>query len=106
MARTALAMMLSLVLLVFVTPSALAKANSKQTSQKNAAAKTPAGKHAAQPAARPAAKNRGRVAPLVAEERLESRVVRGRRGRHVVYQRVAPMPVVPVVPPVMTAGDL
>jgi D-alanyl-D-alanine endopeptidase (penicillin-binding protein 7) len=99
-------MMLSLVLLIFVTPSALAKANSKQTSHKDADAKAPAGKHAAKSAARPAAKNRGRVAPLLAEERLEAKVVHGRRGRHVAYQRVAHMPVVPVVPPVMTAGDL
>lgn len=131
MARTALAMMLSLVLLTFVMPQALAKAQSKQnskqstkaskpTSKKTAVAKAPAGKRkaaiagkpggkqAAKQAARPAAKgkSRGRVGPLVAEERLERRVVRGKRGRQVVYERVAPVPVLPVVPPVMTAGDL
>ena len=43
---------------------------------------------------------------MVAEERLLPKVVRGRRGRQLVYQRIAPMPVLPVVPPVMTAGDL
>jgi D-alanyl-D-alanine endopeptidase (penicillin-binding protein 7) len=114
MARTTLAMMLSLVLLMFVTPPALAKANSKQSSKKTAVAKAPAGKrqaaaagkHAAKPAARTAARTRGRVAPLVAEERLVPKVVRGRRGRQLVYQRIAPLPVLPVVPPVMTAGDL
>lgn len=124
MARTALAMMLSLVLLTFVMPQALAKAQSKQnskqstkqSSKKTAAAQAPAGKRqaavagkaAAKQAARPAAKgkDRGRVGPLVAEERLERRVVPGKRGRQVVYQRVAPVPVLPVVPPVMTAGDL
>ena len=124
MARTALAMMLSLVLLTFVTPQALAKAQSKQnskqstkqTSKKTAVAKAPAGKRqaavagraAAKQAARPAAKGKakGKVASLVAEERLERRVVRGKRGRQVVYERVAPVPVLPVVPPVMTAGDL
>lgn len=114
MARTALAMMLSLVLLTFVTPPALAKANAKQTSKKTAVAKAPAGKRlaaagkqAARPSARAAAKTKGRVASLVAEERLVPKVVvRGRRGRQLVYQRIAPMPVLPVVPPVMTAGDL
>jgi D-alanyl-D-alanine endopeptidase (penicillin-binding protein 7) len=116
MARTALAMMLSLVLLMFVTPPALAKADAKQTVKKTAVAKAPtakrnavAGKQAARPAARaarPAAKTKGRVGSLVAEERLVPKVVRGRRGRQLVYQRIAPMPVLPVVPPVMTAGDL
>ena len=51
MARTALAMMLSFVLLIFVTPAALAKADSKQTSKPNvkkaAVAKTPAVKRPA-----------------------------------------------------------
>jgi D-alanyl-D-alanine endopeptidase (penicillin-binding protein 7) len=121
MARTALAMMLSFVLIMFATPQALAKTNSKQVAKKAAVAKAPAAKrpaasakqpakHAAKQAARPAGrvigKARGRVAPLVAEERLVPKVVRGRRGRQLVYQRVAPMPALPVVPPVMTAGDL
>jgi D-alanyl-D-alanine endopeptidase (penicillin-binding protein 7) len=114
MARTALAMMLSLVLLTFVTPPALAKAHAKQTSKKTAVAKAPAGKRpvaagkqAARPSARAAVKTKGRVASLVAEEKLVSKVVvHGRRGRQLVYQRIAPVPVLPVVPPVMTAGDL
>ena len=116
MARTALGMMLSLVLLMLVTPPALAKADAKQTSKKIAVAKAPAAKRqavatrqAARPAAqaaRPVAKTKSRVAPMVAEERLVPKVVRGRRGRQLVYQRIAPMPVLPVVPPVMTAGDL
>jgi len=114
MARTALAMMLSFVLLTFVTPPALAKAHSKQTSKKTAVAKASAGKRAAasakpaaaKPAARVSARSKGRVAPLVAEERLVPKAARGKRGRKVVYERVAPLPVLPVVPPVMTAGDL
>jgi len=117
-------MMLSLVLLMFVTPPTLAKANSKQSAKKTAVAKAPAGKRqaaaatagkraakaaprtAARTVARTSPKTRGRVAPLVAEERLVPKVVRGRRGRQLVYQRIAPLPVLPVVPPVMTAGDL
>ncbi|SMP78146.1 D-alanyl-D-alanine endopeptidase [Noviherbaspirillum suwonense] len=121
MARTALAMMLSFVLIMFATPQALAKTNSKQVAKKAAVAKAPAAKRpaasakqpakqaakqAARPAGRVIGKARGRVAPLVAEERLVPKVVRGRRGRQLVYQRVAPMPALPVVPPVMTAGDL
>jgi D-alanyl-D-alanine endopeptidase (penicillin-binding protein 7) len=114
MARTALAMMLSLVLLTFVTPPALAKAHAKQTSKKTTVAKAPAGKRpvaagkqAARPSARAAVKTKGRVASLVAEEKLVPKVVvHGRRGRQLVYQRIAPVPVLPVVPPVMTAGDL
>jgi D-alanyl-D-alanine endopeptidase (penicillin-binding protein 7) len=107
-------MMLSFVLLTFVTPPALAKANSKHSSKKTAVVKAAAGKqqaaaagrHAAKAAARSAGKGRGRVAALVAEETLEPRVVRGRRGRHLVYQRIAPVPLLPGVPPIMTAGDL
>jgi D-alanyl-D-alanine endopeptidase (penicillin-binding protein 7) len=110
MARTARAMMLSLVLLTFITPPALAKAHSKQTSKKTVVAKAPAGKRVAasgkQAAAKPAGRTRGRVASLVAEERLVPRAVHGKRGRKVVYERIAPLPVLPVVPPVMTAGDL
>lgn len=129
MARTALAMMLSLMLLVFVTPPALAKADSKQTVRKSAttkaavvkkpvartaakkpvaraAAKKPAAKAVARTAARKAAAPRSRIGSLVSKEKLVRKVVRGKRGREVVYQRVAPLPVVPVVPPVMTAGDL
>ncbi len=127
MAKTALSMMLSLMLLVFVTPPALAKANPKETTRKSVVSKAPAAKKpgakaaaksaaspigraesrsAARLAARNVARSRPAVASLVAKEKLVQKVVRGKRGREVVYQRVAPLPVVPVVPPVMTAGDL
>jgi D-alanyl-D-alanine endopeptidase (penicillin-binding protein 7) len=119
MARTALAMMLSFVLLIFVTPTALAKADSKQTSKptskKAAVAKAPAskrqlasGKNASQPAARAAGKSKSRVTPLAARGTPKTKVVSSQRGRKIVAQpqRIAPMPVLPVVPPVMTAGDL
>ena len=116
MARTALAMMLSLMLLVFLTPPALAKANSKHTTKKSTVAKAPAAKKAlartaaVKSAVKPAFRNAGRakprVASLVSQEKLVRKEVRGKRGREVVYQRVAPLPLLPVVPPVMTAGDL
>ena len=116
MARTALAMMLSLMLLVFLTPPALAKANSKHTTKKSTVAKAPAAKKAlaktaaVKSAVKPAFRNAGRakprVASLVSQERLVRKEVRGKRGRELVYQRVAPLPLLPVVPPVMTAGDL
>jgi D-alanyl-D-alanine endopeptidase (penicillin-binding protein 7) len=116
MARTALAMMLSLMLLVFLTPPALAKANSKHTTKKSTVAKAPAAKKAlaktaaVKSAVKPAFRNAGRakprVASLVSQEKLVRKEVRGKRGRELVYQRVAPLPLLPVVPPVMTAGDL
>ena len=116
MARTALAMMLSLMLLVFVTPPALARIDSKQTAKKSTAAKVPTAKKAgartvvAKSVVKPAFRHAGRVKPriasLVSQEKLVVKVVRGTRGREVVYQRVAPLPLLPVVPPVMTAGDL
>nr|WP_314630459.1 D-alanyl-D-alanine endopeptidase [uncultured Noviherbaspirillum sp.] len=119
MARTALAMMLSFVLLIFITPTALAKADSKQTSKPNAkkaaVAKAPAvkrpvasGKTAARPATRAAEKSKSRAAPVATKGKQKSRVASSPRGRRLVAQpqRIAPMPVLPVVPPVMTAGDL
>ncbi len=119
MARTALAMMLSFVLLIFVTPAALAKADSKQTSKPNvkkaAVAKTPAvkrpavsGKTASRPATRTTAKAKSPAAAKVAKGKPRSKVASSPRGRQLVAQpqRIAPMPVLPVVPPVMTAGDL
>jgi D-alanyl-D-alanine endopeptidase (penicillin-binding protein 7) len=109
-------MMLSLMLLVFLTPPALAKANSKHTTKKSTVATAPAAKKAGartvvaksavKPAFRNAGKARHRVASLVSQEKLVRKEVRGKRGREVVYQRVAPLPLLPVVPPVMTAGDL
>lgn len=116
MARTALAMMLSLMLLVFLTPPALAKANSKHTTKKSTVAKAPAAKmagartavvkSAVKPAFRNAGRAKPRVASLVSQEKLVRKEVRGKRGRELVYQRIAPIPLLPVVPPVMTAGDL
>ncbi|RYE64248.1 MAG: hypothetical protein EOO79_09975, partial [Oxalobacteraceae bacterium] len=54
MARTALAMMLSFVLIMFATPQALAKTNSKQVAKKAAVAKAPAAKRPAASAKQPA----------------------------------------------------
>jgi len=106
MARTALAMMLSLMLLFSVSPPALAKASSKHSAKKHAAAKEQAaGKHGVKATTR-GAKGRLKAAALVDNEKLVRKVVRGKGRRQVVYQRVAPLPALPVVPPVMTAGDL
>ena len=122
-------MMLSFLLSVVISSPALGKTASKETSKKSvpAAAKKPAArvlaarsnktvaKVRAQSDARSGVKvagtgksmDKGRVAPIVAEEKLVRKVTRNKKGRReVVYQRVAPMPVVPLVPPVMTAGDL
>ena len=116
MARTALAMMFSVLFSVVVSSPALAKSAPKEPVKKSAVVKKHAAKSDSKPAKKAAAKagraagesrSKGKVAPLVAQEKLVRKVTRGKKGRReVVYQRVAPAPAVPLVPPVMTAGDL
>jgi D-alanyl-D-alanine endopeptidase (penicillin-binding protein 7) len=116
MARTALAMMFSVLLSVVVSSPALAKSAPREPAKKSASAKKQVAKstskparHSAGRASRDASESRspGKVAPLVAQEKLVRKVTRGKKGRReVVYQRIAPAPAVPLVPPVMTAGDL
>lgn len=116
MARTALAMMLSVLLSVVVASPALAKSAPREPAKKAATVKkqvTKSGSKSLRKSvvkANPEAKEgrtKGKVAPLVAQEKLVRKVTRGKQGRReVVYQRVAPTPAVPLVPPVMTAGDL
>lgn len=116
MARTALAMMLSVLLSVVVASPALAKSAPREPAKKAATVKKQVAKSGSKSLrkavvkASPEAKEgrtKGKVAPLVAQEKLVRKVTRGKQGRReVVYQRVAPTPAVPLVPPVMTAGDL
>ena len=116
MARTALAMMLSVLLSVVVASPALAKSAPREPAKKAATVKKQVAKSGSKSLrksvvkASPEAKEgrtKGKVAPLVAQEKLVRKVSRGKQGRReVVYQRVAPTPAVPLVPPVMTAGDL
>ena len=116
MARTALAMMLSVLFSVVVSLPALAKSAPREPVKKSATVKKQVAKSDSKPVRKSAAKagrdareskRKGKVAPLVAQEKLVRKVTRGKKGRReVVYQRVAPTPAVPLVPPVMTAGDL
>ena len=116
MARTALAMIVSVLFSVVASSPALAKSAPKEPSRKPAAVKKQAAKPDAKPARKTVAKasrsatessSKGKVAPIVAQEKLVRTVTRGKKGRReVVYQRVALAPAVPLVPPVMTAGDL
>jgi D-alanyl-D-alanine endopeptidase (penicillin-binding protein 7) len=100
-------MMLSLMLLFSISSPALAKASSKHPAKKHAVAKerTSGERGAAKLTAR-GAKGRHKTAPLVENERLARKVVRSKGHRRVVYERLALAPVLPIVPPVMTAGDL
>lgn len=116
MARTALAMMFSVLFSVVVSSPAFAKSAPKEPVKKTAVVKKQAAKSESKPVRKAAAKAgrdaresrvKSKVAPLVAQEKLVRKVTRGKKGRReVVYQRVAPAPAVPLVPPVMTAGDL
>ncbi|HEX8883710.1 MAG TPA: D-alanyl-D-alanine carboxypeptidase, partial [Noviherbaspirillum sp.] len=116
MARSALAMMLSVLFSVVVSSPALAKSAPREPAKKSATVKKHVAKSDSKPARKSAARagrdasessTKGRVAPLVAQEKLVRKVTRGKKGRReVVYQRIAPAPAVPLVPPVMTAGDL
>jgi D-alanyl-D-alanine endopeptidase (penicillin-binding protein 7) len=106
MARTALAMILSVMLLFSVSPPALAKASSKHSVKKHAVAKERALVERSAKSPGRSAKRRHKTAPLVENEKLVRKVVRGKGRRRVVYERIASAPVLPIVPPVMTAGDL
>lgn len=86
------------------SPSGAKKAVAKKTPVKKAPVKRPVAAHAK----RPQTVNR-RAAPQASLDRREKlvkkvAVVNGKR--RVVYHRVAAMPTLPVVPPVLTAGDI
>lgn len=116
MARTALAMMLSVLFSIVVSSPALAKSAPREPAKKSATVKKQVAKSDSKAVRKPVARtgrdaresnSKGKVAPLVAQEKLVRKVTRGKKGRReMVYQRIAPAPAVPLVPPVMTAGDL
>jgi D-alanyl-D-alanine endopeptidase (penicillin-binding protein 7) len=103
MVRSALGVVVSLCALVFAAPAASAEgstaaaAPAKKQAQKKSTAKRKAGK---------AANAGGAGASLDSREKLVKKVDTVRGKRKVTYQRVAYTPVIPAVPPVITAGDL
>src|SRR3954463_14240063 len=104
MARTALAMMFSVLFSVAVSSPALAKSATREPAKKSVAVKKQPAKLDSKPARKSADRaghdareSSSKVAPLVAQERLVRKVTRGKKGRReVVYQRVAPAPAVPL----------
>lgn len=100
------------------TPSKAASSAKRKTASKNTAAHKASGKSSAsskhassKSVKRSNAKmasvktSRSRSASLNSDEKLVKKVVTVNGKRRVIYQRVA-QPVIPTVPPVMTAGDI
>jgi D-alanyl-D-alanine endopeptidase (penicillin-binding protein 7) len=116
MLKSALGVICSLLFVAFVAPSAMAKEKSTNTAAKNHSAKKSvvvrrsvrlaAGKGPATAKKTRLARKSGPNVSLDSREKLVRKVVRVHGKRKAVYQRVAYAPVIPAVPPVLTAGDL
>lgn len=108
MAKSAVGILFSLLLVFFSVTVANAAESHAVQAKKTASKKSSAKKHAH------AAKRHGKRtrhkgvvnASLDSREKLVRKVVSSHGRRKVVYQRVAYRPSIPVVPPVMSAGDL
>lgn len=119
MGKSALIVFLSLFLVLAIAPAAPASAQTKQSTAKKNAKKTAAAKANASSSHKKtvakagsrkhtviAARGRsGSVASFNKNEKLVKKVVMVRGHRKVVYQRVAFAPVVPALPPVLSAGE-
>lgn len=106
MNRSALGVFFSLLLLVFAAPATLAADVSATAARKKTSLKKhPIAKR--QSTARKLMVHKRAVnASLKPDEKLVRRVVAAHGKRKVLYQRVAYTPVIPAVPPVVSAGDL
>jgi len=100
MIKTTAGLFLSLFALAFIAPQAAAEPSA---SAKKAAAKKSATQ---KPAPLKRKKRDAKDASFDERENLVKKVVTVRGRKNVVYTRVASRPVVPVVPPVVSAGDL
>lgn len=105
MIRSALGIFFSLLLLVFATPSAIATATSASAAGKKTGLKKTASKHHSTARKRAAHKHVAH-ASFNSHEKLVKKVMLVHGKRKVVYQRIAYSPVIPAVPPVLSAGDL
>ncbi|MES2535184.1 MAG: D-alanyl-D-alanine endopeptidase [Pseudomonadota bacterium] len=121
MVKSALGVICSLLFFAFVAPSAIAKEKSANTAAKKQSAKNQSAKKSvvvkrnvrvvarkasAKPEKKRLARKSGPNISLDSREKLVRKVVRVNGKRKAVYQRVAYTPVIPAVPPVLTAGDL
>ncbi|AMP03863.1 D-alanyl-D-alanine endopeptidase [Collimonas pratensis] len=119
MGKSALIVFLSLLLVLAIAPAAPASAQTKHTTAKKSAKKTATAKASASSSHKKAVAKagsrkhtviaaRGRsstVASLNKNEKLVKKVVMVHGRRKVTYQRVAFAPVVPALPPVLSAGE-
>ena len=119
MGKSALIVFLSLFLVLAIAPAAPVSAQTKQTAAKKSAKKTAAAKASASSSHKKTVAKagsrkhtviaaRGRsssVASLNKNEKLVKKVVMVHGRRKVTYQRIAFAPVVPALPPVLSAGE-
>jgi len=119
MGKSALIVFLSLFLVLAIAPAAPASAQTKQATAKKSAKKTAAAKASASASHKKTVAKagsrkhtviaaRGRssnVASLNKNEKLVKKVVMVHGRRKVTYQRIAFAPVVPALPPVLSAGE-
>ncbi|AMP13816.1 D-alanyl-D-alanine endopeptidase [Collimonas pratensis] len=119
MGKSALIVFLSLFLVLAIAPAAPASAQTKHTTAKKSAKKTATAKASASSSHKKAVAKagsrkhtviaaRGRsstVASLNKNEKLVKKVVMVHGRRKVTYQRIAFAPVVPALPPVLSAGE-
>ena len=115
MGKSALIIFLSLFLVLANAPAALASDQTKQSTTKKSAKKSAAGtasahkKTAAKTGSRKhaviAARGRSNTASFNKNEKLVKKVAMVNGRRKVTYQRVAFAPVVPALPPVLSAGE-
>jgi len=108
MAKSAFGILFSLLFVISMAPAAMA-ADASAIPAKKAVSKKTAGKKHAHVAMRHGKRSKHKSAPnasLDSREKLVKKVVLSHGRRKVMYQRVAYTPSIPVVPPVMTAGDL
>ncbi|WP_211452753.1 D-alanyl-D-alanine endopeptidase [Collimonas antrihumi] len=115
MGKSALIVFLSLFLVLANAPAAQASAQTKQSTTKKAAKKPAAtaasaskktvAKAGSRKHAVIAARGRSNTASFNKNEKLVKKVVMVRGHRKVTYQRVAFAPVVPALPPVLSAGE-
>lgn len=105
MTKSALGILFSLLLVVFVAPSVMAtEASATAARKKTGLKKTAVAKRHA--SVRKRAVKHAVNASLDSREKLVKKVILIHGKRKVVYHRIAYAPVIPAVPPVLSAGDL
>jgi D-alanyl-D-alanine endopeptidase (penicillin-binding protein 7) len=106
MLKSALGVFFSLLLVVSFAPSVMAADASTTAARKKTSLKKTVVTKRHSTARKRTLHKRATPASLDSSEKLEKKVVSVHGKRKVVYQRIAYTPVIPAVPPVLSAGDL